>query len=88
MDIKKYRLITCITLTIIAIIILCVTGCNKEVFDTTYTFNKIVCNYNGDEFELKIKSWKDYDGEQLQIKTYDGNVYLLSANNCYMVGDE
>ena len=73
-----------ILLTLIA---LPLTACNKQVFDKSYTFNKIVCNYDGDKFELDIKSWSDYDGEQIQIKSKDGNTYLLSANKCYMIGD-
>ena len=35
-------------------IIFSLTGCNKQVFDFEYTFDKIVCNYDGDKFELKV----------------------------------
>lgn len=63
---------------------LCLAGCNKEVFDFHYDYDKIVCNYNGDKFELDIDKWTDYDGEQLQVKS-NGKTYLLSANNCYMI---
>lgn len=66
--------------------ILLLTGCNNEIFDTNYTFDTVKCNYNGDKFELKIDKWTDYEGEQLQIKS-DGKVYLLSANNCYMINE-
>ncbi len=69
---------------ILSIILL--TGCNKDIWDTQYTFDRIVCNYNGEKFELKIDKWTDYEGEQLQIKS-DGKVYLLSANYCYMVAE-
>ena len=75
-------------LIVFSSILIVLTGCNKQVFDKSYTFNKIVCNYDGDKFELDIKSWTDYDdGEQIQIKSKDGNTYLLSANKCYMIGD-
>ena len=67
---------------ILSVILL--TGCNKDIFDTEYTFNKIKCNYGEDKFELKIDSWTGYEGEQIQIKS-DDKIYLLSANNCYMV---
>lgn len=67
-------------------IVLILTGCNKQIFDFDYSFDKIICDYNGNKFELKIDKWTDYDGEQLQIKS-DGKTYLLSANNCYMIGD-
>lgn len=67
---------------IIPILLLC--GCNYNLIDTEYEFNKAICNYDGDKFELKIDKWTDYDGEQLQIITND-KVYLVSANHCYLV---
>ncbi len=70
---------------ILCTLLIILTGCgNKEWFDTTYTFKKAICNYNNDKFTLNIKSWTDYDGEQLQIKDKKGKTYLISANNCYL----
>lgn len=72
------------------ILIICgiflLTGCNKQILDFDRTFDKVICNYNGDKFELKIDKWKDYEGEQIQIKS-NGNTYLLSANNCYLIDE-
>lgn len=62
------------------------TGCNKQVFDFDYSFNKVKCNYNGDKFELKIDKWIDYEGEQIQVKSKD-KTYLLSTNNCYLINE-
>ena len=61
---------------IIGILLALLTGCNKQVFDFEYTFDKIVCNYDGDEFELKINKWTDYEGEQIQVKS-GGKTYML-----------
>lgn len=69
---------------ILVTLVVLLSGCNKEIFDTTYTFKKAICNYNNDKFTLNIKSWTDYDGEQLQIKDKKGKTYLISANNCYL----
>ena len=71
---------------VLIILMIFATGCNKQVFDTNYTFEEVYCNYDGDKFKLKIKKWKYYDGEQIQAKDYDGNTYLLSANKCYLRG--
>lgn len=65
------------------IVLFMTTGCNKTILDTQYTFDKIICNYDGDKFELNIDKWDDYDGEQIQIKS-NGKIYLLSMNKCYM----
>ena len=73
-------------LILIVVCMLFITGCNKEIFDTSYSFNQIVCNYDGIKFELNIDKWNDYEGEQLQIKS-EGKTYLLSANKCYMIGE-
>lgn len=63
--------------------VLFLTGCNKQVLDTTYNFKKAYCYYGNKEVVYEIKSWKDYDGEQVQIKTEDGT-YLISTNQCYL----
>jgi len=66
-------------------LLLLLTGCNYEPIDLTYSYNKAVCNYDGDKFELHIDGWKDYtDGEQIQVKS-GGKVYLISANKCYFI---
>lgn len=73
-----------ILITIISTMLL--TGCNYSIIDGHYDFDKIICDYNGNKFELHVDEWKDYDGEQLQIKS-NGKTYLLSANNCYMIDE-
>ena len=74
-----------LSVIIIVFVVFMTTGCNKQVIDLEYSYNKAYCNYNGDKFELNIDKWTDYeDGEQIQVKS--GNkTYLLSANNCYLV---
>lgn len=61
------------------------TGCNKQVLDMEYTYDKAICEIGGEYKELKIEKWKDYDGEQIQIKTKDGKVYLISSFNCTLI---
>lgn len=70
-------------LVIIVFITICSTGCNYQIIDTHYTYNEIICNYDGNKFTLKVDKWTDYDGEQIQVKS-GSDTYLLSANKCYM----
>lgn len=75
-----------LSILVLGVIVLGLTGCNKQIFDLEYTYDKAICDYNGDKFELKIYKWNDYDGEQLQVINADGT-YLISTNNCYLVKD-
>ena len=80
---KSYIEIIALILIVVAMIF-SLTGCNKQIFDFDYEYDEIICNYDGDKFELKIDKWTDYEGEQLQVKS-NGKTYLLSANKCYMI---
>lgn len=70
------------------------TGCNKDMFDTHYTFNKAMCygDFDGDGVPewttFNVKQWKDFeDGDSIQIETDDGDVYLFHASNCTLIKD-
>ena len=78
---NKVKLLVCL----IGVFVL--TGCNRQVFDLEYTYDKAICEIGGEYKELKIEKWRDYDGEQIQIKTKDGNVYLVSSFNCTLIKD-
>lgn len=60
-------------------------GCNKQVVDLTYTYNYAIIQLpNGEIVEGKIRSWCDYEGEQLQVKI-DDVIYLCSSYNCVLM---
>ena len=42
---------------------------------------------DGSVKDLKIYKWRDYDGEQIQIRAEDGKVYLISSVNAVLVRD-
>lgn len=60
---------------------------NYDMFDTEYGFNKAIIGLpDGTHIELDVKQWRDFeDGEQIQIKDKDGNVYLASSFNCVLI---
>ncbi len=69
----------------VAIIVSILTGCNKTIIDTTYTFNYAIIQLpNGEVVEGKVETWTDYDGEQLQIRI-NGVTYLCSSYNCVLM---
>lgn len=80
----------CLAIAALALVlILCMcTGCNKALIDTTYKFDRAIIEMpGGDVVEVEIRSWKDYDGEQIQIIAEDGTVYLVNSVNCVLIQD-
>lgn len=62
-------------------------GWNYDWFDTEYGFNKAIIGLpDGTHMEIDVAQWRDFeDGEQIQIKDKDGNVYLASSFNCVLI---
>lgn len=67
---------------------LLLTGCNKQIIDTKYTFDRAIVVLNdGTRMEIEITKWNDYEGDQLQIIGKDGKVYLVSSYNTILIKD-
>lgn len=61
-------------------------GCgNRQIFDTTWKFDKAVIAFDGERIEIEVDSWKDYDDTTVQIKSKDGKVYLTDIKNVLMI---
>ena len=73
---------------LVAMMTLGLVGCgNQQIFDATYTFDyAIIALPNGEIVEGKVKSWNDYDGEQLQI-VIDDVTYLTHSENVVMIAE-
>jgi hypothetical protein len=61
------------------------TGCNKQLVDTTYTYNYAYISCGDSHVTVVVDKWKDYDGEQIQITDTNGNVYLTQASNVVLI---
>lgn len=81
---KKFLSMLLVVMTTFAL-----TGCgNQQLFDTTYTFNYAIIELpNGEVVEGKVKSWNDYEGEQVQI-VIDGVTYLTHSENVVMIANK
>lgn len=62
----------------------CLTGCNKQVVDFNYKFDKARVQIGEEWTDLEIKTWKDYDGEQIQLTLTDGTVMIVHSQNCIL----
>lgn len=63
------------------------TGCgNRTLLDTTYTYDRAIIQLaDGTVVDTKIKSWTDYEGEQIQVIAENGTVYLTSSVRCDLI---
>lgn len=74
-----------ICIVLLAIFVLLLSGCNKQLVDLNYKFDYAIIKLpNGEIVEGEVQSWKDYEGEQLQVKI-NGTVYLVSSINCVLL---
>ena len=62
-------------------------GCgNLDILDMNFTYDIAVIRWpDGSVKEIKIKQWRDYEGEQIQIIGKDGKIYLVSMNNVVLI---
>lgn len=74
----------------IAIILLIVamavmfTACNKEVFDVKYKFTNAYVKVGEDWIDVEVKTWTDFECEQIQITLKDGTVLVVNSMNCIL----
>lgn len=81
---KKKVISILIVATIIVLMACILASCNKQILDFNYKFEYAYIKV-GDEWQNhKIDSWKDYDGEQLQLHLENGDVILISSVNCIL----
>lgn len=82
----KKIIITVLALLMVTALLI---GCsNKQLFDTTYSFDRAIISMpNGEIIEGKVTSWIDYkDGDQIQVKI-NGITYLVHSSNIVLIAE-
>ena len=76
------------TLISMLILVLALTGCNKQMVDLTYSYERAILSLpNGEVVEGKVSSWTDFeDGDQIQVRI-DGKTYLVHSSNIVLISD-
>lgn len=59
-------------------------GCNKQLIDTSWKFDKAIILIGDEKIEVEVETWTDYDDTTIQIKSKDGKVYLTDIKNVLM----
>lgn len=64
------------------------TGCNYDLIDTTYKYDRaVVALPNGEIIEGNVQSWRDYeDGDQIQVKI-GGVTYLVHSSDVVLIAN-
>ena len=83
---KKW--IATIVMIAVLVTVLVLSGCNKQMVDLTYSYERaIICLPNGEIVEGRVSSWTDFeDGDQIQVKI-DGKTYLVHSSNVVLISD-
>jgi hypothetical protein len=83
---KKMKKSTVLVSMLILVLIL--TGCNKQMVDLTYSYERAILSLpNGEVIEGKVSSWTDFeDGDQIQVRI-DGKTYLVHSSNIVLISD-
>ena len=75
-----------VALTFILAVVL--TGCNTQIIDTTYKFDRaVIAMPDGTTVSGKVSSWKDYDDSEAVQVVIDGVTYYTFIGNVVLISD-
>ena len=82
------KLIALLLVVILALTVMLLAGCNKQLVDLTYSYEYAIIGLpNGETVEGKVSSWTDFeDGDQIQVKI-GGKTYLVHSSNVVLISD-
>ena len=82
------KTITVILAAVLVISLAVLAGCNKQMVDLTYSYERAVLVLpNGEVIEGKVSSWTDFeDGDQIQVRI-EGKTYLVHSSNIVLISD-
>lgn len=85
---RKHLVTITVLIALLVLTVMVLTACNKQVLDFNLKFDRAYVKIGDEWKDVAIKSWNDYDGEQIQITLQDGTVILTSSVNCILYKGE
>lgn len=78
-----------VVLMLAALLLPLCAGCNRPVFDTVWTFDRVQIRMpDGTVVSGEVEAWRDFeDGDMLQV-IIDGRVYLTHSTNVVLWTDK
>lgn len=85
---SNHNKLIALVLTIILICSMLMVGCNKQLVDMTYSYDRAIISLpNGEVVDGKVSSWTDFDdGDQIQVKI-NGKSYLVHSSNVVLIAE-
>ena len=67
----------------IALIVLILTSCNRQMIDLNYSFDKAIIDGIG---EVEVSSWTDYEqSDMIQLTDKNGKTYLTHSSKVILI---
>lgn len=85
---RKHLVTIAVLIALLVLTVMVLTACNKQIIDFNLKFDRAYVKIGDEWKDVAIKSWNDYDGEQIQITLQDGTVILTSSVNCILYKGE
>lgn len=78
----------CILLVVVIVASLCCACGNRQMFDTTWTFDRaIIFLPDGEKIEGRVTSWKDYASSDMIQVEINGDMYMTHSTNVILIAD-
>lgn len=74
---------------LLLIALLFLTGCNAQIIDLNYKFNRAYIELPDGTVEVEVLTWKDYeDSDMVQVTAVDGTIYYTHGSKIILINDE
>lgn len=84
----KKAIIKFLVLTIILVFLVGLCACNYQYIDLNLKFTNAYVKIGEQWIDLEIKTWRDYEGEQIQLTLKDDTVLIVHSANCVLYNGE
>lgn len=81
---KNNKRFIIIAVLLIAAFSMAACNSNRTVFDTKYKFTKAHIRINDKWLDVDVKSWCDYEGEQIQLILTDETTMVIHSRDCIL----
>ncbi len=76
------------TIILIAVLVIFLSGCNVQIIDTTWKYDKAYINVGNETIICEVSSWKDYENsDMIQVRCKDGRSFLGHSSAIILVDE-